>query len=102
MMIPSFSAKRRYFDRSSLISERATCFIAFTVFRKPGIGLGFRHNRQDLDHLFGHIVKHPNIVTDTKAILGMRKPSQPLDAAPAHSRSDLGLKRCRVTLVSVV
>ena len=29
--ISSDSARRRYFDRSSLISDRATCFIGFTV-----------------------------------------------------------------------
>jgi hypothetical protein len=28
---------------------------------KPGIGLGFRHHRQDLQGLFGHIVEYPNI-----------------------------------------
>src|SRR5713101_7900353 len=84
MTISSLSARRRYFDRSSLISDRATCFIAFTMFRKPGISLGFRHNRQDLDHLFCHIVKHPNIVTDTKTVLGMREPSESFDAALAR------------------
>src|SRR5437764_1326896 len=80
----SSSARRRYFDRSSLISDRATRFIAFTMFRKPGIGLRFRHNRQDVDHPLGHIVEHPNIVSDAQSILGTRKSSQPLDAALAH------------------
>src|SRR5262245_58158132 len=84
MTISSPSASRRYFDRSSVISDRATFFIAFTISRKPGIGVGFRHNRQDLDRYLDHIVKGTNIVTDTKAILGMREPAQSLDAASAH------------------
>src|SRR5207245_4491276 len=86
MTICSFSARRRYFDRSSLISDRATCFITFTMFGKPVIGFGFRDNRQDLHRLLSHIVKHPYIATDTKAVLGVREPSQPLDAAFAHFR----------------
>src|SRR5262245_42510228 len=83
-MMSSVSARRRYFDRSSLISDRATCFIAFTMFRKPGIHFGFRHDSQDLDHPFGYIVKHSKIVTDAKAVLGLRQPAQSLDAASAH------------------
>jgi len=54
------------------------------MFRKPGIRLGFRHNCQDLHGCFGHIVEHPDIVTDAKAVLGMGVASQPLDAALAH------------------
>ena len=34
-----------------------------------------------LDLVFRNVVKYPNIVTDTKAVLGMRQPPQPLDAA---------------------
>ena len=48
MTISSFSARRRYFDRSSLISDRATFFIAFTMFRKPGVRPGLRHDRPKL------------------------------------------------------
>src|SRR5262249_788100 len=84
MTIASVSARRRYLDRSSLISDRATCFIAFTMFPKPSIGLGFRHDGQDLNHLFDHIVIHPNIVADAKAVLGMSQPSKPLDPALAR------------------
>lgn len=56
------------------------------MFGKPGIRLGFRDNRQDLHRLFGHIIEHASIVTDSKAVLRMRMPSQPLDATLAHFR----------------
>jgi hypothetical protein len=51
---------------------------------KPGIDRGFRHDRQDLDRFLGHIVKHPNVIADARAILRMQEPAQTLDAALAH------------------
>src|SRR5262245_31371556 len=84
MTISSCSASRRYFDRSSLISDRATRFIATPMFRQPGIGFGFRHDGQNQHGLFAHVVKHPNVIADAEAVLGMGEPPQSLDAAPAH------------------
>src|SRR5262245_23903152 len=84
MMISSFSAKRRYFDRSSLISDSAICFITFSMFCKPFVGAGFRDDRQNLYHLSSYIEKDANIITDAQAVLGTREPSKFLDTALAH------------------
>src|SRR6266851_3859740 len=84
MTISSFSDRRRYFDRSSLTSDRATRFIVLSMFREPCVNLGFLHDRQDLDRLFSHIVKHANVVACAKSILRMRQTAQPFDAALAH------------------
>src|SRR5687767_1925880 len=81
--ISSFSARRRYFDKSSLISDRGICFIAFTVFFEPSDGLGFQHDRQDLDYFIGYVVKHSSVITHAKAVLGSGEASQALDAALA-------------------
>ncbi len=51
---------------------------------QPGIGLGFRHDGQDLHDRFAHVVKYPDLITDAEAVLRVRDPAQPLDAAAAH------------------
>src|SRR5262245_25017382 len=84
MTICSFSARRRYFDRSSLISDSAICFIAFSMFFEPGVGFGFRHDCQDLDRLLGHVVEDSNVVSDSKTVLWPGEPSQSLGAALAR------------------
>src|SRR5438132_745161 len=54
------------------------------MFFEPSTGLGLRHDRQNLNRLFCHVVKHSDVVTDSKTVLRSREPSQTLDPALAR------------------
>src|SRR4051794_28947815 len=84
MTISSPSASRRYFERSSFTSDSATCFIALTVFLKPGVRLGFRDNRQDLDLVTRDVIEDPDVVTDAQTVLRVGQSAEPLDPALAR------------------
>jgi len=53
------------------------------MFLQPSFRPRFTNNWQYLDHGFAHIVKHSNIIADTKAVLRPREPSQLFDSTLA-------------------
>ena len=89
MTISSSTANRRYFDRSSLISARATALGLVSGWRpllfEPRLRVGFRDDSEDLDLRFCNVIKHPD-VAHSEAVLGLAQTPESLDAALADLR----------------
>jgi hypothetical protein len=85
MTISSSTANRRYFDRSSLISARATA-LGLVGWRplpfEPRLRVGFRDDSEDLDLRFCNVIKHPD-VAHSEAVLGLAQTPESFDAALA-------------------
>ena len=79
--ISSSTASRRYFDKSSFISARATSRAALRwrpLLVEPRLGVRFRDDREDLDLRLCNVIEHPD-VSDPQAILRLAHPPEPLD-----------------------
>ena len=85
MTTSSRSARRRYFERSSLTSARATARRgrAFCVEPRSRPGLG--DHAHDFDGRFCNVIEHPD-VADPRAELRLARPPQPCDPASADLR----------------
>src|SRR3989304_9784731 len=68
MTICSFSARRRYFERSSLTSLRGTLFMSLASLSQPVIRVGFRDDGDDPDAAIANIVEDSDFA-DPKAKL---------------------------------
>src|SRR2546422_3301372 len=61
--ISSSTASRRYLERSSFTSARATSldFLVWSpLLVEPRLGVGLRDNREDLDLRFCNVIEHPD------------------------------------------
>src|SRR5262245_30314087 len=83
MTICSVSAKRKYRERSSFTSESGTVFIRSTFLLKPGVGIGFRDDRQHLDFFANDVIEHTQLI-HAKAILRVRELPKTFDPTLAH------------------
>ncbi|MGH9330056.1 MAG: hypothetical protein ACRD09_06410, partial [Vicinamibacterales bacterium] len=89
MTISLSTARRKYFERSSLTSARGTTLVAGLGGRalriEPALRLGFRDDREDLDLRFCNVIEHPD-VANPQAILRLAQTSESLDSALADLR----------------
>jgi len=86
--ISSSTASRRYFERSSLTSARATSFALLgwrTLFVEPGLRFGLRDNCEDLDLRLCNVIEHPD-VANAQAILRLAQAPEALDPTLADLR----------------
>lgn len=112
MTISSWTANRRYFDRSSLICARATALGRVRGWRpllvEPCLSVGFRDDGEDLDLRFCNVIKHPD-VAHSEPVLGLAQTPESLESALAdfgrfvremqfEGRPDAGANRHREVL----
>jgi hypothetical protein len=61
LFISSPAARRRYFDRASLISGRATARRPCAFFVKPSLRFVLPDDGEDLDRRFRNVIEHPDV-----------------------------------------
>src|SRR6185503_12342979 len=88
MTISSSTASRRYLERSSFTSARATsfgalCWRAFLI--EPRLRFGLRDDREDLDLRFCNVIEHPD-VANSQTVLRLRQAPESLDPTLADLR----------------
>jgi hypothetical protein len=88
MTISSSTASRRYLDRLSFTSARATSFAALcrrAFFVEPRLRFGLRDNREDLDLRFSNVIEHPD-VANPQTVLRLTQAPESLDPTLADLR----------------
>jgi len=87
--ISSSTARRKYRERSSLISASATALGWRPFFVEPSLRFVLVDDRKDLDLRFSNVIKHPDIC-NPEPVLRLREPTQSLDPAFADLRVRVG------------
>lgn len=80
----SFSASRRYLDRSSFTFASATFLGWDALGPEPRLDLLLRDDGEDFDSILGDVIEHPD-PANTESIPRTTEAAEPLDSAPAHS-----------------
>src|SRR6266478_1131899 len=83
--ISSPTASRKYLDKSSFTSARATSRVTLRwcpLFVEPRLGFGLRDDREDLDLRFCNVIEHPDVAY-SQAVLRLAQTPESLNATLA-------------------
>ncbi len=84
MTISSSAASRKYFEKSSFSSARATSRAGRAFLVEPRLGLLLGDDCKDFDRRFCNVIEHPHL-PDAKSVLWPAESTKPLNAALADS-----------------